>query len=309
MFAGAEAGFHLAAQADVRVSVDRPDFDAEVNVLGTIRVLEAAGATGRRSSSAPPAARSTASARAPRPRTPSGGRSPRTAPRSSPPRSTWRATTGSTERARGAALRQRLRAAPGPARGGRRRRHLLLAARGGDARIFGDGCATRDYVYAGDVARRPWRRSARTAASSTSAPGSRPPSSSSRALPPRRASRSSPSSPSRAWASSSAASSTSRAPSGSWLAPGERARGRPPPHLGSARRALDCRKASEPAGGESCRRVCPWKTATSMPGGPRRTIAVVAGGIAALELLGLVIVAAARAKPLAHHIKAAAWST
>jgi UDP-glucose 4-epimerase len=34
--------FHLAAQADVRVSVERPDFDSEVNVLGTIRVLEAA---------------------------------------------------------------------------------------------------------------------------------------------------------------------------------------------------------------------------------------------------------------------------
>jgi UDP-glucose 4-epimerase len=37
-----EACFHLAAQADVRVSVDRPDYDADVNVLGTIRVLEAA---------------------------------------------------------------------------------------------------------------------------------------------------------------------------------------------------------------------------------------------------------------------------
>src|SRR5690348_973026 len=34
--------FHLAAQADVRVSVDRPDHDADVNVLGTLRVLEAA---------------------------------------------------------------------------------------------------------------------------------------------------------------------------------------------------------------------------------------------------------------------------
>ncbi|HEY3069433.1 MAG TPA: NAD-dependent epimerase/dehydratase family protein [Gaiellaceae bacterium] len=34
--------FHLAAQADVRVSVERPGFDAEVNVVGTIRVLEAA---------------------------------------------------------------------------------------------------------------------------------------------------------------------------------------------------------------------------------------------------------------------------
>jgi UDP-glucose 4-epimerase len=37
-----EACFHLAAQADVRVSVERPAFDADVNVLGTIRVLEAA---------------------------------------------------------------------------------------------------------------------------------------------------------------------------------------------------------------------------------------------------------------------------
>jgi UDP-glucose 4-epimerase len=39
---GAEAGFHLAAQANVRVSVERPEHDAHVNVLGTIRVLEAA---------------------------------------------------------------------------------------------------------------------------------------------------------------------------------------------------------------------------------------------------------------------------
>jgi UDP-glucose 4-epimerase len=37
-----EAVFHLAAQADVRVAVDRPVEDAEANVIGTIRVLEAA---------------------------------------------------------------------------------------------------------------------------------------------------------------------------------------------------------------------------------------------------------------------------
>ncbi|MGH2996301.1 MAG: NAD-dependent epimerase/dehydratase family protein [Gaiellaceae bacterium] len=37
-----EVCFHLAAQADVRVSVERPAFDCEVNVLGTIRLLEAA---------------------------------------------------------------------------------------------------------------------------------------------------------------------------------------------------------------------------------------------------------------------------
>jgi UDP-glucose 4-epimerase len=37
-----EVVFHLAAQADVRVSVARPAFDAEVNVIGTINVLEGA---------------------------------------------------------------------------------------------------------------------------------------------------------------------------------------------------------------------------------------------------------------------------
>lgn len=38
--------YHLAAQADVRVSVARPAFDADVNVLGTVRVLEGARAAG-----------------------------------------------------------------------------------------------------------------------------------------------------------------------------------------------------------------------------------------------------------------------
>ena len=41
-----EVVFHLAAQADVRVSVADPLFDADVNVLGTLRVLEAARAAG-----------------------------------------------------------------------------------------------------------------------------------------------------------------------------------------------------------------------------------------------------------------------
>jgi UDP-glucose 4-epimerase len=39
-----EVIFHLAAQADVRVSVNRPVFDADVNILGTLRVLEGARA-------------------------------------------------------------------------------------------------------------------------------------------------------------------------------------------------------------------------------------------------------------------------
>jgi UDP-glucose 4-epimerase len=38
--------FHLAAQADVRRSVADPLFDADVNVLGTLRVLEGARAAG-----------------------------------------------------------------------------------------------------------------------------------------------------------------------------------------------------------------------------------------------------------------------
>jgi len=37
-----ELVFHLAAQADVRVSVARPAFDAEVNIIGSLHVLEGA---------------------------------------------------------------------------------------------------------------------------------------------------------------------------------------------------------------------------------------------------------------------------
>ena len=43
-----EVVFHLAAQADVRVSVERPAFDAEVNIVGTLQVLEGARAAGTR---------------------------------------------------------------------------------------------------------------------------------------------------------------------------------------------------------------------------------------------------------------------
>jgi UDP-glucose 4-epimerase len=40
--------FHLAAQADVRKALEDPGFDADVNVIGTINVLEAARAVGAR---------------------------------------------------------------------------------------------------------------------------------------------------------------------------------------------------------------------------------------------------------------------
>jgi UDP-glucose 4-epimerase len=46
--AGPERIFHLAAQMDVRVSVADPIFDGEVNVLGTINLLEAARDSGTR---------------------------------------------------------------------------------------------------------------------------------------------------------------------------------------------------------------------------------------------------------------------
>jgi UDP-glucose 4-epimerase len=43
-----EVIFHLAAQADVRVSVARPTFDAEVNIVGSLNVLEGARIGGTR---------------------------------------------------------------------------------------------------------------------------------------------------------------------------------------------------------------------------------------------------------------------
>jgi UDP-glucose 4-epimerase len=43
-----EVIYHLGAQIDVRVSVSRPAFDAEVNVIGTINVLEGARVAGTR---------------------------------------------------------------------------------------------------------------------------------------------------------------------------------------------------------------------------------------------------------------------
>jgi len=44
LFAGVKPDvcFHLAAQADVRVSVSRPEHDARINVLGTVNLLQAA---------------------------------------------------------------------------------------------------------------------------------------------------------------------------------------------------------------------------------------------------------------------------
>src|SRR5436190_24030565 len=43
-----EVVFHLAAQMDVRVSTERPLYDAEINVIGTLKLLEAARKAGVR---------------------------------------------------------------------------------------------------------------------------------------------------------------------------------------------------------------------------------------------------------------------
>ena len=150
--------FHLAAQADVRVSVERPGLRRRgERRRHDPRARGGARPVGAQVVFARPAARSTASATTPAPEDDAAAsRSRRTARRSSAARSTSRPTTACYAHAtRRAALRQRLRPAPGPARRGRRRRDLLRpAARRRDAeRSSATARQTRDYVYVGDVAR------------------------------------------------------------------------------------------------------------------------------------------------------------
>ena len=150
-----EAVFHLAAQADVRVSVERPVEDAEVNVLGTVRILEAA-----RRHSAQVVFSSTGGA--------IYGECVEPAREDSPcePLSPYGTAKLAGEEylrsfnrlygTRHIALRY------GNVYGPRQDPHgeagvvaifLGALARGEQAKIFGDGLQTRDYVYVGDVAR------------------------------------------------------------------------------------------------------------------------------------------------------------
>jgi len=150
-----EAVFHLAAQADVRVSVEHPVEDAEVNVLGTVRILEASRRHG-----AQVVFSSTGGA--------IYGECIEPASEDSPcePLSPYGTAKLAGEEyirsfnrlygTRHIALRY------GNVYGPRQDPHgeagvvaifLGALARGEQAKIFGDGVQTRDYVYVGDVAR------------------------------------------------------------------------------------------------------------------------------------------------------------
>ena len=176
---GPDACFHLAAQADVRVSVERPDYDCEVNVArhdphprggaptrrtdrlrldgrGDLRRVRAACAGGRR--------------RAGRSRP--YGTSKLAAEEYL---ATYERLYGATPRR--AALRQRAtgRARIRTARPASSRSSSACSRPGGTPTIFGDGRQTRDYVYVGDVVRATLAaREHATAACSTSAPAGRP---------------------------------------------------------------------------------------------------------------------------------------
>ena len=151
-----EAVFHLAAQADVRVSVDHPVEDAAVNVLGTVRILDAAQRHGGGQivfSSTGGAIYGECDAPA-----------PETAPLN-PVSPYGVAKLAGEEYVRGfnrlyGTKHMILRF--GNVYGPRQDPHgeagvvaifLGALARGEQARIFGDGTQTRDYVYVGDVAR------------------------------------------------------------------------------------------------------------------------------------------------------------
>jgi len=149
-----EIVFHLAAQADVRVSVDRPAHDADVNVLGTIRILEAARRHGAKIVFASSGGAAYGECNGPatelaplRPLAPYGT----SKLCGEEYLATWNRLYGTTH----VALRL------GNVYGPRQMPHgeagvvaifMGLLRDGGAPTIFGDGSQTRDYVYVGDVA-------------------------------------------------------------------------------------------------------------------------------------------------------------
>jgi UDP-glucose 4-epimerase len=148
-----EAIFHLAAQADVGTSVEQPALDADVNVVGTIRVLEAA-----RSVSARIVFTSTGGAiygDCERPAREEDERRPLSPYGTSKLAgeeylATWNRLYGTSH------IACRLGNVYGPRQqasleGGVIAIFLDRLRGGGDVEIFGDGKQTRDFVYVGDV--------------------------------------------------------------------------------------------------------------------------------------------------------------
>ncbi len=149
-----EACFHLAAQIDVRVSVERPDLDADVNVIGTVHVLEAARKHGTKVVFS-----STGGA--------IYGECDRPAPEDSPRQPLAPYGTSKLAAEEYLAMYNRLYGTShvsmrfGNVYGPRQDAHgeagvvaiFMTRLRDGETpRIFGDGKQTRDYVYVGDVA-------------------------------------------------------------------------------------------------------------------------------------------------------------
>src|ERR671911_801788 len=149
-----EAVFHLAAQADVRVSVENPVEDADVNVVGTIRILE-----GARRHGAQVVFASTGGAiygECEEPARENGTVEPLS------PYGTAKLAAEEYLRSYNRLYGTRhISLRYGNVYGPRQDPHgeagvvaIFLGAlsRGEQARIFGDGLQTRDYVYVGDVA-------------------------------------------------------------------------------------------------------------------------------------------------------------
>ena len=154
-FEGAEACFHLAAQVDVRVSVERPADDAATNILGTIQVLEAARQHGTQVVFASTGGAIYGECDGPAPE--DAERRP-VAPYGVSKLAGEEYLAGYNRLYGTRHVSLRYGNVYGPRQDPKGEAGVVAIflgalARGETPRIFGDGSQTRDYVYAGDVAR------------------------------------------------------------------------------------------------------------------------------------------------------------